>query len=929
MKNVYLLILLDLILAGEHDPVRAQESKSDPVARQAVFSPEGVAFFEKRIRPVLVQKCYSCHSAKAEKVKAELYLDSRERILKGGESGPAIIPGDPAKSLLIKAIRRLNDDLEMPPKVGDRLTSEQIADFVTWVKMGAPDPRATDVTASSHEKPPIDFEKARRFWSLRPPIEPPLPSVKAKEWPWSPIDRFILAKLEAMGLRPVADADKRTLIRRVTFDLTGLPPTPEEIDAFLKDETLNAFAKVVDRLLASTAYGERWGRHWLDIVRYADTAGDTSDYPVPQAFKYRDYVIDSFNRDKPYDQFLREQIAGDLLPYRNESEKREHIIATGYLAISRRFFSIEEGTRHLVLEDTIDNLGRAILGMTVNCARCHDHKFDPVTNDDYYALYGILDSTRYPFPGIEEDKVPRDFVPLIPQEQVDALLKPHREQFAKLDAEVKRLEAEREATAKAVADGEEALNEAAANRTKGVEEAKKAEEVRRTREAQELQDASVRQNVPAEIEADAEARRKFEEQESALVQTRRMVVRLNAEMRRIEAEKAAIIRIRIEKEKFKEIEERVAHSTQKLAGFKGAIKEAIRKREKIAKGMPTFDCAYAVAEGSNPHNARVHLKGDPKNPGKEVPRRFLEVLGGEALPKGEKGSGRRQLAQWLTDPNNPLPARVMVNRIWLYHFGRGIVQTPSDFGVRGRAPTHPELLDYLTRRFVESGWSIKAMHRLLVLSRTYQLASRGNGENANVDPNNDYLWKASRRRLEAEAIRDALLATSGALDRSRGGPHPFPPASAWEFTPHKPFIADYATNRRSVYVMMQRIRRQPFFGIFDGPDPNACTPERNVSTTPLQALYFMNDPFVHQQAHRFAERLMMARTDDGLRLDLAYQLAFGRLPSLSERSAAESYFGKLREKFRDMGSPDDQSASKAWESYARALFRSNEFVYVD
>ncbi|HEY8505692.1 MAG TPA: DUF1549 and DUF1553 domain-containing protein, partial [Gemmataceae bacterium] len=485
----------------------------------------------------------------------------------------------------------------------------------------------------------LTVEAAKDFWSFRPVREPEVPPVRDASWPLTPIDRFLLARLEERGLRPVGDADRRTLIRRATFDLTGLPPSPEEVDAFVRDPDPlpQAFGKVVERLLASPHYGERWGRHWMDLVRYADTAGDNSDYPVPQLYRYRNYVIDSFNRDKPYDRFLREQVAGDLLPAATPAERDEQVVATGYVALARRFGSVVEGYPwHLTIEDTIDNLGRTVLGLTVNCARCHDHKFDPISQKDYYALYGIFESTRYPWPGIELDKKPRDLVPL----------------------------------------------------------------------------ASADHDPPG--------------------------------------------------------------------------------------------LAYAVADKPEVGDAKLQIQGDPKRPGETVPRGFLEVLGGQELPPGEaaKSSGRLQLARWLTDPANPLTARVMANRVWHYHFGKGIVKTPSDFGVRGAPPTHPELLDWLAARFVAGGWSVKELHRLILRSRAYMLSAAESAENLAADPDNDLHWRFDRRRLDAETIRDTLLALGGNLDRSvTPGPHPFPPAEKWNFTQHYPFKDDYPTDRRSVYLM--------------------------------------------------------------------------------------------------------------------------------
>ena len=771
---------------------------------------EGIEFFEKRIRPILVARCYSCHSAQAEKVKGGLVVDSREGLLRGGDSGPAVVPGKPAESLMIKAIKYSIDDLEMPPKQKDRLTPEQVGDFEAWVLKGAPDPRVLD--SGGPAKPSIDFTEARKFWSLRPVADPAVPAVRNESWPAGPIDRFLLARMEEKGLKPGPDADRRTLLRRATYDLTGLPPTPEEIAAFLADSSTDAIAKVVERLLASARYGERWGRHWLDVVRYADTAGDNSDFPVPQAHRYRDYVIRAFNEDKPYDRFVREQIAGDLLPSETEAQRVEGIVATGYLAIARRFVDSIEKYHHLTLEDTIDTLGKSFLGLSIGCARCHDHKYDPVATDDYYALYGILQSTRYPYPGCETTRYQKDMVPLLPLAEAEALLAPYREKLAALEDEVKRLEKE-----------EKALRE----QLKG--------------------------------QAEAEVR-------------------------------------------------------DKLKRLEGPLKDARKKRDVfIVEGKPKMETAYAVAEGK-PENARIHVKGDPKVLGREVPRRSLEVLHGGTIASG---SGRRELAAHLSNPRNPLFARVMVNRIWQHHFGRGIVETPNDFGARGARPTHPELLDHLASRFIDEGYSVKAMHRRILLSRAYRLDSRELPENARIDPRNELWTRFDRRRLEAEAVRDAMLAASGLLDESPGGPHPFPPEKGWTFSASGPFNAVYETRRRSVYLMTGRIRNHPFLEVFDGADPNLSTGARLLTTTALQSLLLMNSRFVSEQADAFGER--MRPSGDGI--GLGYEVAYGRGPAAGERSRAEAFLSRARET-----SGDDRAA---WASFARVLLSANEFLHVD
>jgi Protein of unknown function (DUF1553)/Protein of unknown function (DUF1549)/Planctomycete cytochrome C len=795
---------------------------------------DGVAFFEAKVRPLLIKHCYECHSAEAKRLKGDLRLDTRDGTLKGGANGPVLVPGDPARSRLIQAVRYADDSLKMPPKA--KLSATEIADLEAWVRMGAPDPRTRAKAAAL---------KGQDLWSLRPVRDLPLPAVKDTTWPQSPIDHFVLAKLEAKGLRPALPADRRTLIRRVTYDLTGVPPTPEEIDAFLADESPEAFAKVLDRLLGSPAYGERWGRHWLDVVRYADTAGDNSDYPIPQMYRYRNWVITAVNRDLPYDEFVRRQLAGDLLPATGDADRYEKLIATGYLANARRFGSyadVDEGpTRYpwyLTIEDTIDNLGRTFLGLTINCARCHDHKFDPVSQADYYALYGFFQSTRYPWPGIELDKVQRNLVPLVPTEQVAAFENGRKDKLAGFDARVKDLQARRAGADKA-----------------------------------------------------AKAAGHF----SALP--------------------AAALTARAEK-------------------LVDSIKAARQVKEDFEKQPVPFETAYAVAEGKTEGkrkigNACIQIRGDPERLGPEVPRRFPTALGGQTLPPDAKGSGRLQLANWIVDPKNPLTARVMVNRIWQHHFGRGLVPTPSDFGHQGQPPTHPELLDYLATRFVASGWSVKAMHRLMLLSRTYQMASADDPANARVDVNNEYQWRFRRQRLDAESIRDTLLVVSGALDRSPGGPHPFPPMPAWNYTQHNPFKAVYETDRRSVYLMTQRIQRHPFLGLFDGADTNASTATRTTSTTPLQALYLMNDAFIHARARDITKRLLSEGADDAARINQAYVLLYGRPPTPEEVSAGREYLTRVSDKLRSGGVPTEQVPAKAWESLSRALFLSNEFVYLD
>jgi hypothetical protein len=580
---------------------------------------------------------------------------------------------------------------------------------------------------------------------------------------------------------------------------------------------------VVDRLLASPHYGERWGRHWLDLVRYADTAGDNADFPVPDAYKYRNYVIESFNRDTPYDEFVREQVAGDLLPAASEEVRRAHIVATGYLALCRRFGSHAEEF-HLSIEDVIDNAGKTFLGLSVSCARCHDHKFDPIAQADYYALYGIFESTRFAFPGTEGKKRPKDFIALGTPEEAEVLKKFEDERYA-LALKVYRFRGERE---------------------------------------------------------------RFEQSgEAKEAPGGRTIERINAD-----------------------------------------LADALETLRKLEEKPPAIERAFAVAEGK-PHDAKVHKKGDPAHRGETVPRGFLQVLGGQRLPDGSTGSGRLELAHWLTDPSNSLTARVMVNRIWQHHFGRGIVGTPNDFGARGRPPTHPELLDWLASRFVADGWSIKAMHRRLMLTRAYQLSGDDDPTASVADPANELHWRSDRRRLSAEEIRDAMLAVSGSLDPTPGGPHPFPTVAAWTYTQHEPFVADYDTNRRSIYLFQQRLRRHPYLEIFDGADTAGSVAVRPLSTTAIQALYLMNAPFVHEQADALAVRVGLASGAEADRIDYAYRLAFGRPPSGEEVEDGRAYLRARLDDLEETAIPADRRIRAALASLMRVLLSSNEFLFVD
>jgi hypothetical protein len=665
----------------------------------------------------------------------------------------------------------------------------------------------------------------RPHWAFQPVERPAVPAVRDASWPQSDIDRFILAKLESLGLEPSPPADRRTLLRRAHFDLTGLPPTADELAAFERDDSATAFADVVERLLASPHHGERWGRHWMDVVRYADTAGDNADYPVPEARLYRDYIIDAFNADKPYDQFVREQLAGDILAARGPPDRyAESVTATGFLALSRRYATAPFEFHHLTIEDAIETTGRTFLGMTFRCARCHDHKYDPVTREDYYALYGFFESTRFPYAGSEEFQskgFPRSgFHALLPPAECAPLVEAHEKRLAALEADIERSK-------------------------KGLAAAEKEPDKKRD---------------------------------------------LEARLKALGAEKTAL-------------------------GRAGA-----------PAGLPV---AYAVGEGK-PVDSRLQPRGEPDELGPVVRRRAPGCLAGdEPLDIPDGSSGRLELARWLTRPENPLTTRVMVNRIWQHHFGKGLVATPSNFGLRGNPPTHPELLDHLAAVFVESGWSVKAMHRLIVSSRTWQQSSAHRAASAAIDPANRWYWRQDRRRLDAEALRDTMLSIAGTLDPRRPGPHPFPPIAEWQWTQHSPFKAAYESRHRSVYLMTQRIQRHPYLALFDAPDANVSTDLRADSTVPLQALHLMNDPFVREQASAFARRVMEARGDDADRVWLACLTAWSRDPGPEEIERARRFLAEARDELRRAGVTGTEMEAEAWAGYARVLLASSELFYVD
>lgn len=827
------------------------------------ISPDQLAFFEKKIRPVLVAKCYECHSAESKKVKGELLLDTREGIRMGGATGHGITPRDLKDSLVIKAIRGEVKDGLMPPK--EKLPADVIADFEKWVLMGAPDPR--DGSRKLAAKKP-DPSAARNFWSFQPPVRAAVPTVKNAAWPKTDIDRFVLAALESKGLRPVADADRVTLLRRLSFDLVGLPPTPEQVRAFASDSSPRGLEKIVDELLASPQFGERWGRHWLDIARYAESTGKERNYAYPQAWRYRDYVIAAFNADKPYDQFIREQIAGDLLPARDAAQRNENLIATGFLALGPKGLN-ERNREAFVMEmvdEQIDATTRATIGLTVSCARCHDHKFDPISTRDYYALAGIFKSTHtfYGTGGGEANKnrQPSTLLPLVKSLTPAA--------------------APAVAVQKPVADIDAATAPAAPALLKTLTPAMK----------EQLQ-AMAKKN-PKLV---ARLKSMTEEEKIALLERRGETP---AVVKAAQAAKAAKI--------------------QKAAKKKGDGDQSQGKAS--TGGEPSGELAMGVLEG-RAADCPIYIRGELEEKGPVIPRGFVSVLATASAPKiNPAQSGRLELANWLTSRDNPLTARVMVNRVWQHLFGQGIVTTPDNFGATGERPSHPELLDYLAHQVMDQQWSLKRLVRSIVLSRAYQLSTAGDAANFAADPDNHLLWHANQRRLDAEAIRDAALAVSGQLDL-------VPPQGSPVMNHGDGDIGrgngrgglKAESRKRSVYLPIVRDMVPDILDLFDFAEPSLVVAERDVTNVPSQALFMLNSPFIYSQSAALAQSLE-AETDASRRITTAYLRTLARLPSPAEQQRAEQFIAKLT------ATPGSKSAA-AWTTFTQALLASAEFRFLN
>jgi len=876
------------------------------VAAQAANDAAGVEFFEKKIRPVLIENCYKCHSTAENKSKGSLFLDTREATLKGGDTGPAIVPGDAEKSLLIKAIRYTDADLQMPPK-DKKLSAAQIADLEAWVKMGAPDPRTNGAKVVAS----VVTDEARRHWAYQPVRSPAPPAVKNRAWVQQPLDQFVLAKLEAKKLQPSPRADKRTLIRRATFDLLGLPPTAAEVEAFVTDQSPDAYAKLVDRLLASKHYGERWGRYWLDIARYADTKGYVfeEERRYPYSYTYRDYVIRALNEDLPYDQFITQQIAADLLPL---GDDQRPLAAMGFLTLGRRFLNNQPD----IIDDRIDVVSRGLMGMTVACARCHDHKFDPIPTKDYYSIYGIFASSDEPAdkPLLGDKSFPKQYPEYLAEKgkREDEAKKYRAEEEAKLLAKLRSqvgefllasadskgldkekkeaLARERKLAPRLVTRWSERLAKnsdpifepwaalAALPKTNFAEASKPLVEkfaagVSGTNQLNPLV-AALFKTAPASLKEVADRYDKlFEDTDKQW----RELAKTNAPAAFAEKDREALRQVLYaDASPFSMDTEEMYRLFDTPAQQKTrALKRKIDELDATHPGAPPR--AMALKDKANPVEPVVFVRGNAGNPGPKVPRQFLEILSDGKREPFTKGSGRLEFARAIASTNNPLTARVMVSRVWSYHFGAPLVRTPSDFGVRAEAPANLELLDHLATQFMAEGWSLKKLHRTMMLSAAYQQSSDENAAMAKIDPANDFVWRQNRHRLDFEAMRDTLLTVSGKLDPAMGG-------NAVEIT-----TEPYAT-RRSVYAYIERQNLPGLFRTFDFASPDATSSGRFFTSVPQQALFLLNSPFVVQQAQAFLARPeVKSATDDGQRIKNLYLAAFQRPPEPEEIQLGKQY----------------------------------------
>ncbi|MBI2684966.1 MAG: PSD1 domain-containing protein [Acidobacteria bacterium] len=889
-----------------------------------LYGAEGDEFFESRIRPVLTEQCYGCHSAKLREPKANLHLDSRSGLRKGGDSGAVVVPGKPAESRLFKAVSYTDFHLRMPPT--GKLPDAVIEDFKTWIGMGAPDPRVD--TPDARKGPAgIDLERGRKYWAFQPlaPMRPP--PVKNSAWPRAAIDNFILAKLEEKGLAPAPEASRRAWLRRVTFDLTGLPPTPADVDAFESDNSNDAYTHVVDRLLASPHYGERWARHWLDLVRFAETNGHEYDNNKLDAWQYRDYVIRAFNEDIPFNVFAREHIAGDLLPnprLSKDGSKVDSPLGTNFLWFGEVLNSATDSLKSRA--DTVDNqldvIGKTFLGLTVACARCHDHKFDPIPTLDYYGMAGIFHSTGMreavidsPARAAAIQAAHRKAAPVTRNPgKSKIVLRPGDEIWEDFNgATWSGWFASGEAFAGGPHDGVADSAGRGANELVGSLTSPKFRMPKRwvhVRMAAKKGDKSLIENEPVRLTLVADDYKSLHYLGSGSGQFEWVSFRMTLPYQRLcyfeIVDRSRTGNIAVDAIVFSDESKPPAVEVIEKADW--------REPAPLPVALPESNFGM-IAWDESSNDIRLHIRGNHQNLGDSVPRHFLQVMWRSPESPAVTGSGRLQFADWLTTDSAPLLARVYVNRVWKHHFGQGIVRTADNFGLTGERPSHRDLLDYLTAKFIDEGWSTKKLHREIVLSAAYRMGSRAASQAAAADPRNDLLHHFPVQRLQAEAVRDAMLSISGALKPRLFGPSVVPYISKYQDGRGKPKSGPLdGDGRRSLYVQVRRNFLTPLFLAFDYPLPISTTGARGTSTVPSQALILMNNEFVLQQAAEYASRITReAGSDKAAQVNLAFRLAFARKPEKWE--ADESL------RFLESGRP--------LADLTHVLFNSAEFLYVE
>ena len=916
-------------------------------------SPDPVEFFESKIRPLLVSKCSACHGDKVQ--MGGLVLTTSEGLHKGAESGPLVSGTDPELSRLIRAVRYV-DAIKMPPT--GKLASDEIRSLEEWVAMGAPWPKAELAIQAEPGASKSDY------WAFRPLDNSPPPSVKNESRVANPIDHFILARLEEKGLDPAPRTEKLTLLRRAKYDLHGLPPTEAEIERFLADTDPGAFARLVDRLLDSPRYGERWGRHWLDVARYATSTGVDEDHRYPYAWRYRDYVIDAFNHDLPYEQFVREQIAGDLLPAGDPAQVNQRgIIATGFLALGPKAIAQQDRVQMVydVVDEQIDTVSKAFLSLTIACARCHDHKFDPILNTDYYSLASIFASSQtYADLSLEEGNVVQFHMePLVPAD-VYQRYRNHQDKIETIEKlidatlELESIEYMERFWLPRIVDYMPAARsvymEGHSPETAAHEANLDVETLKKWAEYLDPGD-QLRLYLKEWHDAGAVSAR------NAAEKYRQRFAASSAEWREKVAKwKARVLTAYDEgipapkrpvtdgfKNRFHEEtalneggafyigeEQREEILSAELRQLIERLRAEKTELEKTAPPQPPM--ASAVVEGKI-IDQPIFVRGNHHSHGKVVPKEFPHVLAGTNQQPVTQGSGRRELAEWLVTGNAALTSRVIVNRIWHWHFGQGLVRTPNNFGKVGERPTHPPLLDYLARQFIDSGWSIKQMHRLIMLSSTYRMSSHVSDDAWRLDPDNRLWSRFDRRRLSIEELRDSILALAGSLDLTMGGTlqPELGNSTKGSSTEDPPYLAPEASVRRTVYLPLYRNRLPKLLSLFDFVDSTSSTGQRSQTNIAPQGLFVMNSKFFDGRGRSFAERLLDRLSDaDAARVERAYLMALARKPTADELRFSRDYVRNYpSSSLQKISGETTDPQLTAWQGLCRILMASNEFHYVD